>query len=172
MVDTGKFVLILSGVFVLLIGADLTTDYLKGGTGAHLILEGMLLLVSGAMFITGLKQLAEAKQEIKSLQVDVNTLQAEKEKWKAETEQLLAGLSVKIENQFKHWSLTQAETEVGFLLLKGFSLKEISDIRNTKLKTTQQQSQSIYQKTGLGSRSELAAFFLEDLLPPSNEGSR
>jgi DNA-binding NarL/FixJ family response regulator len=76
-------------------------------------------------------------------------------------------LSVKIENQFAHCQLTPAETEVGFLLLKGFSLKEIADMRNTKLKTVQQQSQSIYQKTSLASRSELAAFFLEDLLPPA-----
>jgi DNA-binding NarL/FixJ family response regulator len=76
-------------------------------------------------------------------------------------------LSVKIENQFAHWQSTPAETEVGFLLLKGFSLKEIADMRNTKLKTVQQQSQSIYQKTSLASRSELAAFFLEDLLPPA-----
>ena len=66
-----------------------------------------------------------------------------------ETHQLLAGLSVKIENQFAHWQLTPAETEVGFLLLKDFSLKEIADMRNTKLKTVQQQSQSIYQKTSL-----------------------
>jgi DNA-binding NarL/FixJ family response regulator len=57
---------------------------------------------------------------------------------------------------------------VGFLLLKGFSLKEIADFRDTKVKTVQQQSQSIYQKTGLVSRSELAAFFLEDLLPPKD----
>lgn len=167
MEDKGKFVLVLSGLFVVLIGADLITDYLKGGTGTHLILEGLLLLVSATMFIAGLKQLTEARQEIKSLQVDVEKLHEEKDKWKGETQQLLAGLSVKIEDQFKHWSLTQAETEVGFLLLKGFSLKEIADVRDTKLKTTQQQSQSIYQKTGLGSRSELAAFFLEDLLPPS-----
>jgi len=76
-------------------------------------------------------------------------------------------LSVKIENQFAHWQLTPAETEVGFLLLKGFSLKEIADMRNTKLKTVQQQSQSIYQKTSLASRSELAEFILEDLLPPA-----
>jgi len=46
-------------------------------------------------------------------------------------------------------------------------LKEIADMRNTKLKIVQQQSQSIYQKTSLASRSELAAFFLEDLLPPA-----
>ncbi len=167
MEDKGKFVLVLSGIFFVLIASDLTTDYLAGGTGPHLILEGLLLLVSGTMFIAGLKQLNEARKEIKSLQVDVEKLQEEKDKWKGETQQLLAGLSVKIEGQFRHWNLTQAETEVGFLLLKGFSLKEIADVRDTKLKTTQQQSQSIYQKTGLGSRSELAAFFLEDLLPPT-----
>jgi DNA-binding CsgD family transcriptional regulator len=170
MEDMNKFVLVLSGTFVVLIGADLVTDYQKGGTGTHLILEGLLLLVSGTMFVAGLKQLTEARQEIKSLQVDVERLHEEKERWKGETQQLLAGLSVKIEGQFKHWNLTQAETEIGFLLLKGFSLKEIADIRNTKLKTVQQQSQAIYQKTNLGSRSELAAFFLEDLLPPTSMG--
>jgi DNA-binding CsgD family transcriptional regulator len=170
MEDMNKLVLVLSGIFVVLIGADLVTDYQKGGTGTHLILEGLLLLVSGAMFVAGLKQLTQARQEIKSLQVDVERLHGEKERWKGETQQLLAGLSVKIEGQFKHWNLTQAETEVGFLLLKGFSLKEIADIRNTKLKTVQQQSQAIYQKTKLGSRSELAAFFLEDLLPPTSVG--
>jgi DNA-binding NarL/FixJ family response regulator len=170
MADMNKFILVLSGIFVVLIGADLVTDYQKGGTGTHLILEGLLLLVSGAMFVAGVKQLTEARQVIKSLQVDVDKLHKEKDKWKGETQQLLAGLSVKIEDQFKYWNLTQAETEVGFLLLKGFSLKEIADVRNTKLKTVQQQSQSIYQKTKLGSRSELAAFFLEDLLPPTSVG--
>ena len=172
MEDKGKLILVLSGIFFVLIGADLLTDYLKGGTGAHVTLEGVLLLVSAAMFIVGLKQLNEARQEIKSLKVNVENLSEEKDRWKGETQQLLAGLSVKIENQFKHWNLTQAETEVGFLLLQGFSLKEIADVRDTKLKTTQQQSQSIYQKTGLGSRSELAAFFLEDLLPPSDSQSK
>ncbi len=168
MVDTEKFILVLSGALLVLVGTDLVTDYLEGGTGTHLILEGLVLVGCGTMFVVGLKQLTDAKQEIQSLQVDVEKLHEEKEKWKGENQQLLAGLSVKIEDQFTHWKLTQAETEVGFLLLKGFSLKEIADIRSTKLKTVQQQSQSIYQKTGLGSRSELAAFFLEDLLPPAS----
>jgi DNA-binding NarL/FixJ family response regulator len=159
-------VLILSGAFALLVGLDLITDYLSGSTGAHLILEGLLLITSGTFFVIAVKRLALAKKEITSLKVDVEKLHQEKEQWKNETHQLLAGLSVKIEEQFGKWKLTQAETEVGFLLLKGFSLQEIADIRTTKIKTVQQQSQSIYQKTGLSSRSELAAFFLEDLLPP------
>jgi DNA-binding NarL/FixJ family response regulator len=164
--EVNSFVLILSGAFVVLVGLDLITDYGDGGSGAHLLLEGILLAISGTFFVFGLKRLFLARKEILALQINVESLHQEKEQWKDETHQLLAGLSVKIEKQFSHWKLTQAETEVGFLLLKGFSLKEIADIRNTKIKTVQQQSQSIYQKTGLASRSELAAFFLEDLLPP------
>jgi DNA-binding NarL/FixJ family response regulator len=159
-------VLILSGTFAVLVGLDLITDYQSGSTGGHLLLEGLLLATSGTFFIIAVQRLTLAKKEIASLQGDVEKLHLEKEQWKNETHQLLAGLSVKIEQQFGKWKLTQAETEVGFLLLKGFSLQEIADIRTTKIKTVQQQSQSIYQKTGLASRSELAAFFLEDLLPP------
>jgi len=165
--EANPIVLLLSGTFVVLVGLDLISDYLEGGTGTHLVLEGLLLALSGAVFGGGIRQLVQARQKIESLKSDVEKLNEEKEKWKSETHQLLAGLSVKIENQFAYWKLTPAETEVGFLLLKGFSLKEIADTRSTKLKTVQQQSQSIYQKTSLASRSELAAFFLEDLLPPA-----
>jgi len=159
-------ILLLSGVFVVLVSLDLITDYQNGSSGSHLVFEGILLGLSAAFFVLGVSRLTLAKKKIEALQNDVKNLHQEKERWKAETHQILAGLSLKIENQFSRWKLTQAETEVGFLLLKGFSLKEIADIRNTKLKTVQQQSQSIYQKTELASRSELAAFFLEDLLPP------
>jgi DNA-binding CsgD family transcriptional regulator len=63
--------------------------------------------------------------------------------------------------------LTVSEKEVAFLLLKGLSLKEIAAIRETSEKTARAQSTAIYEKSGLAGRSELAAFFLEDLLAPS-----
>jgi DNA-binding NarL/FixJ family response regulator len=174
MEEVGKLnraLMALSGAVVLLVGADLFTDYQSGSSRMHLVLEAILLAVSATVLGLGLKTLLQAKREVQSLQADVEQLHQEKEQWKQETHQLLAGLSVKIEAQFLNWKLTQAETEVGFLLLKGFSLQEIADIRGTKIKTVQQQSQSIYQKTGLASRSELAAFFLEDLLPPQSQNN-
>lgn len=159
-----------SGLFALLVTADLVNDYQSGSTLAHLSLEGILLILSASVFVWGIKQLTHANKEIRALRVDLENLDREKELWKGESRKLLEGLSVKIEQQFVHWKLTEAETEVGFLLLKGLTLKEIAGIRNTKIKTVQQQSQSIYQKTGLASRSGLAAFFLEDLLPPKETG--
>jgi len=50
--------------------------------------------------------------------------------------------------------------------LKGLSLKEIAEIRKTSEKTARAQCTPIYEKSGLSGRSELAAFFLEDLLVP------
>lgn len=158
-----------SGAFALLVAMDLVNDYQSGGTGRHLILEGLLFVISGGVFVMGVGQLIRARQEVTVLKDNLDRVRHEKEQWQKETHQLLAGLSQKIENQFSQWNLTPAEKEVGFLLLKGVSLKEIADIRQTRLKTVQQQSQSIYQKTGLASRSELAAFFLEDLLPPQGK---
>jgi DNA-binding CsgD family transcriptional regulator len=161
--------LVWSGLFVVLVSMDLINDYQSGSTLSHLSIEGLLLLLSGGVFAMGLRKLRSARQEVTVLKGDLDRVRNEKEKWKQETHQLLAGLSQKIEDQFTQWELTPAEKEVGFLLLKGISLKEIADIRKTRLKTVQQQSQSIYQKTGLASRSELAAFFLEDLLPGTGE---
>jgi DNA-binding NarL/FixJ family response regulator len=163
---TTWILLVWSGVFAVLVAMDLVNDYQSGSTGRHLILEGLLFAISGAVFVMAVRQLTQAKEAVAVLKSDLDRVHHEKEQWKQETNQLLAGLSRKIEDQFSQWHLTPAEKEVGFLLLKGLTLKEIADIRKTRLKTVQQQSQSIYQRTGLASRSELAAFFLEDLLPP------
>jgi DNA-binding CsgD family transcriptional regulator len=77
---------------------------------------------------------------------------------------------VAIDRQFQRWKLTPAEAEVGMLLLKGLSHKEAAKVRSTAERTVRQQARSLYRKAGLTGRSELAAFFLEDLLLPPGEG--
>ena len=78
----------------------------------------------------------------------------------------LDGLSQSIDRQLDQWQLSASEKQVAFLLLKGLSLKEIAAARRTTEKTARIQSSAIYAKSSLGGRSELSAFFLEDLLPP------
>ena len=56
---------------------------------------------------------------------------------------------------------------MALLLLKGLSLKEISLVRGVSEKTARAQSFAVYAKSGLGGRAELSAFFLEDLLAPT-----
>ena len=64
--------------------------------------------------------------------------------------------------------MTVAEQDVALLLLKGLSVKEIAVIRKTAEKTVRHQAAAIYSKAGVEGRSDLSAFFLEDLLLPQN----
>jgi DNA-binding CsgD family transcriptional regulator len=78
--------------------------------------------------------------------------------------ELAYGLSLAIDNQFEQWKLSVIEKEIGYLLLKGFSLKEISEYRKTAEITVRQQSARIYEKASLSGRTELSAYFMEDFL--------
>ena len=69
-----------------------------------------------------------------------------------------------IQWQFTEWSLSPSEKEVALLMLKGLSIKEISESRSTQEKTVRKQASSIYDKSSLGGRHELSAWFFEDML--------
>jgi DNA-binding CsgD family transcriptional regulator len=83
--------------------------------------------------------------------------------WRQHSRRFLDGLSRAIEAQFAAWNLTAAEADVAGLLLKGASLREIAVLRRTSEATIRQQAQNVYRKSGLASRAELSAYFLEDL---------
>jgi DNA-binding NarL/FixJ family response regulator len=83
--------------------------------------------------------------------------------WRAQSRRFIEGLSRSIDAQFESWGLTPAEADVAGLLLKGASSREIAILRHTSEATIRQQAQSVYRKSGLGSRVELSAYFLEDL---------
>ena len=83
--------------------------------------------------------------------------------WRTQSRRFLDGLSRSIDAQFDAWHLTPAEADVAGLLLKGASLREIAVLRRTPEATIRQQAQTVYRKSGLASRAELSAYFLEDL---------
>ena len=105
-------------------------------------------------------ELAEARAEILRSSADAR-------RWNAEAQNVLDGLGVAIDRQFDRWGLTPAEREVALLQLKGLRHRAIAELRHTSERTDRQQALSIYRKSGLDGRSDLAAFFLEDLLLPS-----
>ena len=73
-------------------------------------------------------------------------------------------LSGNINDQFSHWGLTPAERDVGWLLVKGFAISEIANLRGTSEGTIKSQSNAIYRKAGVSGRAQLLASFVEDLL--------
>ena len=69
-----------------------------------------------------------------------------------------------IYSRFDQWLLSPSESEIALMLIKGLTAQEIADIRNTRPGTVKGQSSTIYQKAGVRGRSELVAYFVEDLL--------
>lgn len=153
----------------LFVGLDLVSDARESGVNWHVVIEalvaigallGVFYLVRGSFVL---------RRSLESAQKNSLQLEAEAQRWKAESKKYVEGLSQVIDQQLSDWGLTSSEKEVAFLLLKGLGIKEIGEVRNTSERTARTQSTAIYSKAGLAGRSELAAFFLEDLLPPAQQ---
>ncbi|MEP1538225.1 MAG: hypothetical protein ABJQ34_11555 [Paracoccaceae bacterium] len=69
-----------------------------------------------------------------------------------------------MEARFKTWSLTSAEREVAILAIKGFSIAEMADLRETKQGTIKAQCASVYKKADVAGRLQLLSVFLDDLM--------
>ena len=132
---------------------DIATDFVE------------MLVLSSAMvasvFVVG--RLRNLEEQTSDLQAELSAAADAGREWRKQSEHLLRGLSEAVTAQFGDWGLTDAEADIAAMILKGASLREIAQARRTSEATIRQQAQSIYQKSGLANRSQLAAYFLEDL---------
>ena len=117
-------------------------------------------------------RLREQEADTLDLRAQVARLREGDRQWRADLANHFQELGAAIERQFAAWGCTRAEQEVGLLLLKGFSHKEIARLRNTSEATIRQQAAALYQKSGLSGRAALSAFFLEELLQPPEPAPR
>jgi len=152
----------LFAAIAVLIAWDLRVDYREGTGQLHIVIEAGVLLAALAGIGLLWRQLGAAR-------ADLSEALGAAEAWRNEHRELLQGLGRAIEDQCARWQLTQAEADVGMLLLKGLSLKEIAAVRATSERTVREQARALYRKAGLSGRSSLSAFFLEDLLPGNGE---
>ena len=154
-------------IFVIVIiasGVDLVADLSHGATLSHVAKEAVIVTMSAlaiAWLIAGLKQ---QSNEIRQLQHELNNIGETSNPPKKYILDARKTLGNVIAQQFAEWKLTQSEADVGRLLLKGLSLKEIATIRDTLEKTVRQQASSIYGKSGLSGRHAFSAWFIEDIL--------
>ena len=140
--------------------SDFIKDIMEGDEWFHIILEIITvgLSIGGVVMLTRMinhrTHIDEHLQQVESdLSLTHNKLQ-----------EIGREYSKHIQEQFLSWGFTKSEKDVALLILKGLSFNEIANARQTKEKTVRQQASSIYTKSGVSGRHELAAWFLEDLL--------
>lgn len=160
--------MVLFGAIAVLIGWDLAGDYAEGADWAHLGTELIVLLIAATGAAIVARRLYRMRMELRVLHSDLGRAREEARRWQNESQELIRGLGAAIEQQFARWKLSSAEAQIGLLLLKGYSHKELARMRQTSERTVREQARAVYRKSGLGGRAELSAFFLEDLLIPES----
>jgi DNA-binding NarL/FixJ family response regulator len=110
------------------------------------------------------------RRERTDLLNDLSRVRGESDRWRTAARVHIDGLGRAISEQFKIWKLSDSEADVALLMLKGLTQKEIAHLRGSEEGTVRQQAIAVYRKSGLSNRSELGAFFLEDLLSPNEVG--
>ena len=163
-----------AGAFAALMALEVWTEDepvpLGDFLGDALAMALLVTSATGISLLTGRFQ--KEREEKRALAHDLEVARAEGRAWRDNAQRHLAGLGEEIEKQFEKWQLTPAEREVGLLMLKGFSHRELAGLRGTTEATVRHQAQAIYQKSMLPGRSAFCAYFLEDLLPSRGYDTR
>lgn len=152
-----------------LVCVDIAIDLEAVGVGFHVVLEALIALAAMSAAALLLRQLIQRRR---ALSRSLAEAESDARRWRQDAQALIRGLGVSINLQFTRWGLTDAEKETALLLLKGLSHKEIAQARSTSDATARQQATTVYRKAGVNGRSELAAFFLEDLALPTPESDQ
>jgi DNA-binding CsgD family transcriptional regulator len=145
---------------------DLMLDAPASWKSPHVFYEVALIAGALATFVWLWRGWWRSRRMLQQAQHALADRAAERDAWRSSAEQVLAGLGRAIDERLAGWGLTPVEREIALLLLKGRSHKQIAYATGRSERTVRQHAVTIYQKSGLGGRAELAAFFLEGLPDP------
>jgi len=93
----------------------------------------------------------------------IQEITKERDLWRKKHDHAIKKIQSGIMEQFQKWKFSASESEVAIFLIRGYSHKQIAGMLEKSERTVRNQSLNIYKKSGMVGRSELTAFFLEDL---------
>ena len=156
----GLFLLIMSLYSMYEVYDELKDLANKQETIWHVSAEILIVIISFSGFAYFLWVIFKQNQRQKDL--EDNLIKVRKD---------LEGSNIRLQDGKKEYQkviqwqfISPSEKEVALLMLKGLSIKEIANSRSTQEKTVRKQASAIYEKSHLGGRHELSAWFFEDLL--------
>ena len=156
-----------AALLVIVVGGsiDLVLDQPTTWRSFHVMFELTMIVAALAIAVALWLGWRRAERSILRLERSLEEQAAERERWRREAGSAVQEFARAIERQFDAWSLTRTEREIAFLLLEGHGHKQIAARTDRSERTVRQHAVAVYAKSGLAGRAELAAFFLEGLLP-------
>lgn len=135
---------------VMFFAVDIIGDIQEGEGVLHWLLEASISILILLSLYWEISQSRKLKEQLSEYEIELNSLKGK--------------LAEVVKEQFQQWSLSKSESEIAWLIIKGFSFQEISQMRSVNEKTVRQQAVAIYRKSDTSNRSEFTAGFLDDLL--------
>lgn len=162
-----NFSILLAVIFGLIVvggTVDLVLDAPKDLFTLHVLFElGLILTSLGAAAYLAFGWYRSTRS-LASTRAALSSRQAERDAWRDQAQRALEGLASAIDRQFDLWHLTPTERETALALLKGTSHKAFAIDTGRSVRTVRQHAVSVYRKSGLQGRAELAGFFFEGLV--------
>lgn len=159
---------LLMSSIVIFFAIDLYIDFNLGVKFPDILHEFVLLFLSlWATFYQG-QLVFKKEEELKIVRSELLETKNSYLQWKSKSRSSAQELRHMIDQQFLDWDLSSSEKDIALFLIKGLSMKEIAELRQTSDTTVRQQASVIYKKSSTSGRQELAAFFLEDILSVDN----
>lgn len=148
-------------------GLDLWLDAPESFWSLHVLYE-VVLIAGAVMSIVALwTGWWRARRSLVETRHALHAQAVERDAWRDSARSALEGLGRAMDERFEMWGLTPAERDVALGLLKGKSHKVIAYETGRSERTVRQHAVAVYQKSGLGGRAELSAFFLEGVMLPA-----
>jgi DNA-binding NarL/FixJ family response regulator len=142
---------------------DLWFDQPARWLSPHVVVELLLMGASAGAAVYLAHGWRRAEASLAGTRRSLAEREVERDAWRGRAEASLAGLGRAIDEQCAVWGLTPTEREVALALLKGHGHKQIAAATGRSERTVRQHAVAVYEKSGLGGRAELAAFFLDGL---------
>jgi len=134
----------------------------------------VLLITTSVIASLAAIEVKEERADRLALVSDLERAKKEGAEWRRRAENQLDQYRQAIVEQLDEWEATDAERDVGQLILRGLSHKEIARLRNTSEATVRQQAQSLYRKANMPNKGAFSAYFLDDVpyAPPTTDGEQ
>lgn len=142
---------------------DIIADLQDNLPTEHYIHELGLLALALSAALYQMRLIWSRDQQIAVYTSKVAELEHERLQFRERFSKVKNEFSSVVDQQFEAWNLTPVEKDIALLLIKGLSMKEVAQTRQTSEGTVRQQAAAIYKKSGLSGRQELAAIFLDEL---------
>ncbi|MCB1175476.1 MAG: helix-turn-helix transcriptional regulator [Leptospiraceae bacterium] len=150
----------LSVIFISISFFDLLYDFRMEGFSLIEALEFILIVaVSITLGLLWIQLWRKYKQE-QAIKV---RLEQRQQQFRSQFGASLQAMRKAIDDQFDDWHFTKAEQKIARYLIQGHSIQKIAAATNTSPKTIQNHATAIYAKSKTLGRSDLAAWFLQEL---------